>query len=141
MFRLVLVVGCTLAACGKSNESATATGGGGSAAPGPAAAAASGALKGTWTGSWQRAQPAPGGGALELTIGDKTTLKRVGTACPPEETPATVTLSGNAITIEIATPEVQGKLTGTKTDKEMSGELTMTCSLGTGHGKWQLVAR
>jgi len=140
MLRLALVLGCTLAACGKSNEASTSSGG--SAAPGPApAAAAAGALKGTWTGSWQRAQPAPGGGALELTIGDKTTLRRVGTACPPEETPVTVTTSGNQVTIEIATPEVQGKLTGTLAGKAMSGELTMTCSLGTGHGKWQLIAR
>jgi hypothetical protein len=83
-------------------------------------------------------KPVAGGGELHLTVGATTKLRRVGTACPPDETPATVTLTGNSVTITVATDSVKGTFTGTKSGKEMSGELTVSCKAGTGTGTWKL---
>jgi hypothetical protein len=119
-------------ACGKGSTS----GGGGSGASGSAA------LSGTWTGTWKRSPPGPpGGGDLVLTIGASTTLKRAGTMCPPEETPATVSVAGDKVTIEVATPDVKATFTGTRNGGDITGELVTTCSLGTGTGTWTLTAK
>jgi hypothetical protein len=136
MRRLLLVL--ALASCGKS-DAPKATGTAPAGAPASAPASAND-LKGTWSGTWTRKEIA-GGGPLVLTLGEHPTLKRTGTACPPEETPVTVTSSGDQVTIEIATADVTGKLTGTRTGNEMSGELVMTCKLGTGHGTWSMTAQ
>jgi hypothetical protein len=104
----------------------------GSAAAGPSEVA------GEWSGKWHRDKPVPGGGELHLSVGDKTTLKRVGTACPPEETPATVTVAGKEVSIVVDTKEVKALFKGTKSGKEMTGELTVTCAKGTGSGTWTL---
>lgn len=127
MRSLVLVL--ALASCGKGDAPKATTGGGGG-----------GDVKGTWSGAWERKE-FPGGGPLVLTMGEHPTLKRTGTACPPEETPVTVNISGDDVTIEIATADVTGKLTGKRTGNAMSGELVMTCKLGTGHGTWSMTAQ
>jgi hypothetical protein len=88
---------------------------------------------------WSRAAPGPaGGGELLLTTGAKTTFKRGGTMCPPEETPATVTVSGDKVTIEVSEPDVKSTYTGTRSGNVISGELTTTCKLGTGAGTWKM---
>jgi len=130
MRTLALVM--AFAACGKSGGD-----GSGSAAPAPAAGAA---LAGEWSGSWQRDQIG-GGGELHLSVGATTTFKRGGTMCPPEETPATVTVTGNTVKIEVSTDEVKATYTGTRNGKEITGELTTTCKLGTGTGKWKMTAQ
>src|SRR5262245_61689750 len=84
MRNLILIL--ALASCGKS-DAPKATG---------SAPASAGDLKGTWSGTWQRKEIA-GGGPLVLTLGEHPTLKRTGTACPPEETPVTVTTSGDQV--------------------------------------------
>ena len=121
-----------IAACGKS-------GGGESSGSGAAAPVAGGDLTGEWSGSWTRAKPVGGGGELHLSVGAKTTLKRAGTACPPEETPATVTVSGNSVKIEVSTDEVKATYSGTRSGREITGELITTCKLGTGTGTWKLM--
>ena len=95
-------------------------------------------VTGEWSGSWARTKPVPGGGELHLSVGKTTTLKRVGTACPPEVTPATVTLSGDKVDIEVATAEVKASFVGTRSGKQMSGTGTVTCKLGTGTATWKL---
>jgi len=134
MRSLILVL--ALASCGKS-DAPKATGSAPASAP---ASAGTSDLKGTWSGTWQRKEIA-GGGPLVLTLGEHPMLKRTGTACPPEETPVTVNVAGDDVTIEIATADVTGKLTGKRTGNEMSGELVMTCKLGTGHGTWAMKAQ
>ena len=125
---------CLVMACGK--------GGGSSASSGSAAGSSAGtasALTGTWSGTWSRAAPGPaGGGELLLTTGAKTTFKRGGTMCPPEETPATVTVVGDKVTIEVSEPDVKSTYTGTRSGNVISGELTTTCKLGTGAGTWKM---
>jgi hypothetical protein len=137
MMRTAVLV-LAIAAC--KSGGGTAAGSGSAPAEPAAAAAANGDVTGEWSGSWHRDKPVPGGGELHLSIGAKTTLKRVGTACPPEETPATVTVTGNTVKIEVATDEVKATYTGTRNGKEMSGELTTTCKIGTGAGTWKLSA-
>jgi len=154
MMRIWLVL--VIAACGKSGDA-----GSGSATPpavpapapapsptpagsatSPAAPApAAGELTGEWSGSWNRTKPVRGGGELHLSVGAKTMLKRVGTACPPEETPATVTVSGNAVKIEVSTDDLKASYTGTRTGDDISGDLTTTCKAGTGTGTWKLSKR
>lgn len=95
-------------------------------------------LSGEWSGSWQRTKPVPGGGELHLSVGKTTTLERVGTACPPAKTPATVTVSGDKVDIEVSTAEVKASYVGTRSGKQMSGTLTTTCKAGTGTGTWKL---
>jgi len=113
---------------------ATATGG-------PAAVAspdAKSGLTGEWSGSWHREKPVAGGGELHLSIGDKTTLKRVGTACPPAETPATVTVTGDDVKIEIVSDKLKGTFVGKRAGKDITGTMTVSCSAGTGTGTWKL---
>ena len=134
----VLVMSMWLAVgCGKGGGSGTSSG---SAAGSTAGApAASGTLTGTWSGTWKRAAPGPaGGGDLVLTTGATTRFKRGGTMCPPEETPATVTVAGDKVTIEVSEPDVKSTYTGTRSGNEISGELTTTCKLGTGTGTWKM---
>lgn len=137
----VLVMSMWLAvACGKGGGSSTSTG---SASGSSSGASPAGALTGTWSGAWKRAAPAPaGGGDLLLTTGATTRFKRGGTMCPPEETPATVTVAGDKVTIEVSEPDVKSTYTGTRAGNELSGDLTTTCKLNgvltTGTGTWTM---
>ncbi len=131
MMRTIWVM-LAIAACGKSGGDS----GGSAAAP----AGGQAALAGEWSGSWQRDQIG-GGGELHLSVGAKTTFKRGGTMCPPEETPATVTVTGNTVKIDVSTDEVKATYMGTRNGKEITGELTTTCKLGTGTGKWKMTAQ
>jgi hypothetical protein len=150
MIRTVLLI-AALAACGKSKDTGGAaqpSGGSGqpsagSAQPssGSAQPSSGGALAaGTYTGTWTRTVGPKGGGDLVLTVGATTTLRRANTLCPPDETPATVTVAGDKVTIEVATDAVKSTHTGTRSGNEITGELTTTCSAGTGHGTWKLTA-
>ena len=131
-----------LCACGKS--SSTPTPGSTSGSP-PAAGSGAGALaEGKWTGTWKRS--IGGGGTLELVVGATTTFKRIGTMCPPEETPATVTVVGDKVSIDVATPDVTATYSGTRAGKKITGDLVTTCKLGgaptptTGNGTFELTA-
>ena len=79
-----------------------------------------------------------GGGELHLSVGAKTTFKRGGTLCPPEETPATVTVTGDTVKIEVSTEEVKATYTGKLSGKEITGDLITTCKLGTGTGTFKM---
>jgi hypothetical protein len=124
-------------ACGKGGSTSNTGGSAASGASGGSTAAAP-ALGGTWKGTWQRAAPASGGGELVLTMGANPTFKRIGTLCPPEETPATVTVTGDKVTIEVATPDVKATYAGVRSGNDITGELVTTCKLGTGNGTWKL---
>ena len=129
IFRVIAM--CGLVACGKSDSKAP---------PSTGSATTSGALEGKWTGTWTRQGGPAGGGELVLNVGATTTFKRANTMCPPEETPASVKVDGDNVTIEVATPEVTATYSGKRNGKEIAGELVTTCKLGTGHGVWKLSA-
>lgn len=144
LHRVMSIAFVVVIGCGKGSKSGSGGGssGGSNSAGGASAAPTSGALAGTWTGTWKRSPPGPpGGGDLVLTTGATTTLKRAGTMCPPEETPATVSVAGDKVTIEVSTADVKATYTGTRNGSDISGELVTTCSLGTGTGTWTLTAK
>jgi hypothetical protein len=144
LHRVMSIAFVVVMGCGKGSKSGSGGGSssGSSSAGSASGAPTSGALAGTWTGTWKRSPPGPpGGGDLVLMTGATTTLKRVGTMCPPEETPATVSVAGDKVTIEVATPDVKATFTGTRNGSDISGELVTTCSLGTGTGTWMLTAK
>ena len=100
---------------------------------------------GTWSGTWQRTKPAPGGGELELTIeaGGAGSIRAAASACYPagKSTPATVEIAGTDVKIAVDGNGVKAQYAGKLSGDEMSGTMTVSCAAGTGVGNWKLKRR
>jgi hypothetical protein len=109
----------------------------GSASPDEDAAGVAGA----WSGSWERTEPVPGNGELNLDLSQdggaiSGSLSVTGSACMTTHD-VTGTLDGDHVDFEVSDGGLTAAYDGTLDGTEMTGTMTVTCpGVGTGTGTW-----
>jgi hypothetical protein len=149
-----LLILSALPACTSKAEEAGSPNTSGPPAAGSLSAAAttpsaeSVSIDGTWKGTWTRTSPPPSSGTMTLVLhhsGQSVTgqVEVVASACLTKGN-VTGTVAGTKVTLHAVTPAVNGtgQATGdyeaTLSGSKLGGSLTVTCSVGTGVGTWDL---
>ena len=92
-----------------------------------------------WSGTWVRTEPAPGKGALTLTVseGGVGTIRLTGSACLSADTNAKITVEGSNLRVDARDSDVTARFVGKTSGNTISGTMTVSCHGQVGKGSWQ----